>query len=235
MAKLAVETRRAPGPEISLKDASGKTLHVSTLLLDGLICRFKDLSQGQRQITELHVAGDFADLHSFTLKHLDHAVMTLTPAAVLEVPHTQLREVLDRFPHLTRVYWFNTNLDAAIHREWELSLGRRTAIQRTAHLFCELQMRLGIVGLNGFIVIANKIKRGAEQDDPYSDWWMLRIEEKLMQTKDTLQVLREQVDQAEQTASRKSVSQGYGAAPTTLPAIFSGVARHRRPSRAEKG
>jgi hypothetical protein len=30
----------------------------------------------------------------------------------------------------------------------------------------------------------NKMKRGSEQDDPYSDWWMLRIEDKLDQTKD---------------------------------------------------
>ncbi|MDT4827925.1 integrating conjugative element protein [compost metagenome] len=56
--------------------------------------------------------------------------------------------------------------------------------------------RPAIVGLNGFIAVMNKMKRGAEQDDPYSDWWMLRIEEKLAQTKDTLQALREQVDQA---------------------------------------
>ena len=55
----------------------------------------------------------------------------------------------------------------------------------------------GIVGLNGFIAIANKIKRGAEQDDPYSDWWMLRLEEKLTQTKDSLQALREQEDELE--------------------------------------
>src|SRR5690606_31371183 len=41
-----------------------------------------------------------------------------------------------------------------------------------------------------------KIKRGAEQDDPYSDWWMLRIEEKLEQTKATLQSLHEQVEMA---------------------------------------
>src|SRR3546814_6241666 len=33
-------------------------------------------------------------------------------------------------------------------------------------------------------------------DLPYSDWWMLRIEDKLDQTKTTLQTLREQVDQA---------------------------------------
>ncbi|EPB9494579.1 TPA: TIGR03761 family integrating conjugative element protein [Pseudomonas aeruginosa] len=54
----------------------------------------------------------------------------------------------------------------------------------------------GIVGLNGFVAIMNKLKRGAEQDDPYSDWWMIRIEDKLGITKEQLQALREQVDQA---------------------------------------
>lgn len=126
---------------------AGEELHHSTMLLDGVICRYKDLRNGQRQISELHVAGDFADLHSFTLKYLDHNMMTLTPCRVAFVPHERLREITERFPHLTRVYWFATNLDAAIHREWELSLGRRTALARVAHLFCELQVRLGIVGL----------------------------------------------------------------------------------------
>jgi integrating conjugative element protein (TIGR03761 family) len=56
--------------------------------------------------------------------------------------------------------------------------------------------RPGIVGLNGFVSIMNKLKRGVEQDDPYSDWWMLRIEDKLNATKETLRLLREQVDQA---------------------------------------
>ncbi|MCK6409733.1 MAG: TIGR03761 family integrating conjugative element protein, partial [Thauera sp.] len=55
--------------------------------------------------------------------------------------------------------------------------------------------RPGIVGLNGFISVMNKMKRGAEQDDPYSDWWMLRIEDKLADTKVRLQALREQVEQ----------------------------------------
>lgn len=126
---------------------AGEQLSHSTMLLDGLICRYKDLRGGQRQISELHVAGDFADLHSFTLKYLDHNMMTLTPCRVGIVPHDRLREITEAFPHLTRVYWFATNLDAAIHREWELSLGRRTALARVAHLFCELQVRLGIVGL----------------------------------------------------------------------------------------
>ena len=53
----------------------------------------------------------------------------------------------ERFPRLTRIYWLATNIDAAIHREWTLSLGRRTAIARMANFFCEMFVRLGIVGL----------------------------------------------------------------------------------------
>jgi len=126
---------------------AGRLMTFSVMLLDGLMCRYKDLSDGQRQITELHVAGDFADLHSFTLKRLDHSVMTLTPCRVALVPHEKLEQITERYPHLTRLYWFTTNMDAAIHREWEVSLGRRTALSRIATLFCEIKIRLEIVGL----------------------------------------------------------------------------------------
>jgi CRP-like cAMP-binding protein len=39
-----------------------------------------------------------------------------------------------------------TNVDAAIQRELALSLGQRSAISRMAHLFCELYIRLDVVG-----------------------------------------------------------------------------------------
>jgi CRP-like cAMP-binding protein len=125
----------------------GEVVAHSTMLLQGMMCRYKDLKDGQRQITELHVAGDFVDLHSFTLKRLDHAIMALTPCKIGLVPHENLNVITEKHPHLTRVYWFNTNLDAAIHREWEVSLGRRTALAKVASLLCELQIRLTIVGL----------------------------------------------------------------------------------------
>lgn len=125
----------------------GQELNHSILLLEGWMARAKDLPTGQRQIAEINLAGDFVDLHGFTLKRLDHEVMTITRCRVGVVPHQRLLEMTERFPHLTRVYWFNTNLDAAIHREWTLSLGRRTAIGRLAHLFCELNVRLEIAGL----------------------------------------------------------------------------------------
>jgi CRP-like cAMP-binding protein len=126
---------------------AGEPLNVCTLLLKGLMCRFKDLPSGARQVTELHVAGDFADLHGFTLKRLDHHVGALTACEVAIAPHERIKELTERFPRLTRIYWFTTNLDASIHREWEVSLGRRSSLEKMAHLFCELDVRFGLVGL----------------------------------------------------------------------------------------
>jgi CRP-like cAMP-binding protein len=139
------ETRRVPAKTVIIH--AGQLLSASTLLLDGLVCRYKDLRNGQRQITELHVAGDFVDLHGFSLKRLDHNIMALTPCHIAIVPHRGLNLITERHPHLARIYWFSTNLDAAVHREWMLSLGRRSALSKVAHLFCELHVRLGLVGL----------------------------------------------------------------------------------------
>jgi CRP-like cAMP-binding protein len=131
----------------------GQEVKESTLLLDGWMARAKDLPSGQRQLAELQLPGDFTDLHGFTLKRLDHDIVSITQCTIGVVPHERLTAMTERFPHLTRVYWLMTNVDAAIQREWTLSLGRRSAIARMANLFCELLTRLGIVGLtseNGF-------------------------------------------------------------------------------------
>ena len=78
--------------------------------------------------------------------------------------------------------------------------------------------RPGIIGLNGFISAMNKMKRGAEQDDPYSDWWMLRIEDKLADTKTRLQTLREQVDQAlADVPPALSLGENMNVQPVKLP------------------
>jgi CRP-like cAMP-binding protein len=126
---------------------TGTTLSASTLLVEGIVCRYKDLADGQRQIRELHVAGDFVDRHGFILKQLDHNVGAMTPIRVAMFPHDALRGITETHPHLGRMLWFSTLLDAAIHREKILSIGRRSALARIAHIFCELLVRLRIVGL----------------------------------------------------------------------------------------
>lgn len=139
------EVRDVPGNKVLVR--RGQEIGESLLLVDGWIARTRDLADGQRQITELHVSGDFSDLHGFTLKRLDHNLVTLARSRIAVFPHDRLRALFEGFPHLARVYWLMTNIDAAIHREWTVSLGRRTAIGRMAHLFCELQARLEVSDL----------------------------------------------------------------------------------------
>jgi len=142
---LVAATVDVPADQVLIH--AGRDLNESTLLLDGWMARAKDLQSGQRQLAELQVPGDFVDLHGFTLKRLDHDLITLSRCRVATVPHSRLKDMTERFPHLARLYWLMTNIDAAIQREWTLSLGRRSAIARMAQLFCELRLRLGLVGL----------------------------------------------------------------------------------------
>jgi len=76
----------------------------------------------------------------------------------------------------------------------------------------------GIIGLNGFLAIMNKLKRGVEQDDPYSDWWMLRIEDKINDTRERLQTLKEQVDEAlADVPAALSLGENLNVQPIKLP------------------
>ena len=108
----------------------------------------------------IQVPGDFVDLHGFALKRLDHDLLALGPVEIGQVPHRELRRVLDERPHLARLLWFSTLLDAAIHREWVLKLEQLPAAKRAAHVFCELWARLDMVGLaepDGFTIPLTQI------------------------------------------------------------------------------
>ena len=126
---------------------AGETLTHSALLIEGLVARYKDLSEGQRQIMELHVPGDFLDLHGFLLKKLDHDIGAISASTIAWVPHERLRVITEEEPHLTRLLWLSTLMDSAIQRERILSVGRRAARARIAHLLCELFMRFETIGM----------------------------------------------------------------------------------------
>ncbi|HEX2802857.1 MAG TPA: Crp/Fnr family transcriptional regulator [Sphingomicrobium sp.] len=148
---LVASTRRLAPNDVVVR--AGDILNSSMLLLDGWLVRSKDVANGDRQVLEIHLTGDFADLHGFTLKRLDHDLVAVSECVVATVPHERLMDLTEQHPRLARIYWLSTNVDAAITRETALSLGQRSAISRMAHLFCELHVRLGVVGKareNGF-------------------------------------------------------------------------------------
>jgi CRP-like cAMP-binding protein len=119
----------------------------SSVLIEGWAARTKTLEDGARQITAIHIPGDFVDLHSFLLRKMDHSVVALSPCRTASVPHEKLKAISQEEPHLTRLLWLNTLVDAAIHRNWIVAMGRLPAASRMAQLVCELYVRLVSVGL----------------------------------------------------------------------------------------
>jgi CRP-like cAMP-binding protein len=119
----------------------------STLLLEGFSARYKVLEDGTRQITALHVPGDFVDLHAFALKTMDHGIIAMSPCRVAFADHSDLKMITETAPHLTRLLWLQTLIDGAIHREWIVAMGRRSRRSHLAHLICELYVRLQVVKL----------------------------------------------------------------------------------------
>jgi CRP-like cAMP-binding protein len=125
----------------------GSRANESCLLGSGFAGRTTYLRSGSRQLSAVHIPGDFVDLHVFLLKVIDHSIVALTDCSVLFVRHTELRKLIEEEPHLGRMLWLLTTIDAAIERAWIACLGRLSAGAHLAHLICELYVRLDLIGM----------------------------------------------------------------------------------------
>ena len=126
----------------------GSEPEVVHLLLAGHACRYRMLRDGRRQITAILVPGDLCDLGAILAVRAGYAVGTLTRCVVGEISlaRSSVRDNPDVAADLNQ----RLRRDEAIAREWIVSLGRRSAVERLAHLFCEITARLRAVGrLNG--------------------------------------------------------------------------------------
>ena len=118
----------------------------SCLLVNGMAARSRHLANGNRQLTALHVPGDFVDLHGFFLKVMDHAVIALEPVDVAFVPHRDVQRLAADMPHLGRMLFLTVAIDAAIQRNWIACMGRMEPIRHLAYMVCEVYKRLEVVG-----------------------------------------------------------------------------------------
>lgn len=118
------------------------------VLEDGFACRYRDLMDGRRQILSLLVPGDIIDLRQFVLGGAQPSLSALSPLSVRAIPNASLFKLLEVFPRITRALWSTTLIEESISREWLVSVGKRSAIERVAHLLCEIYLRLSAVGRN---------------------------------------------------------------------------------------
>ena len=118
-------------------------LEESLLVLEGMIGRhIPNVHAERNHLVAVEVPGDFADLHAFPLKRLDHDVVALSTTKVAVFSHKDLRELIDGEPALARELWALTLVDAAIHRHWAYRTGALRALANVANLLAELDIRL---------------------------------------------------------------------------------------------
>jgi CRP-like cAMP-binding protein len=116
-------------------------------ILEGFACRYKLLPDGRRQIVGFLLPGDMCDMRVFLLKRMDHSICALSSVTASLIQPGQVMNLLERYPRLARALWWTNVVEDSISREWVVNVGYRTALQRVAHLFCEVFWRLEAVGL----------------------------------------------------------------------------------------
>lgn len=126
----------------------GQLTDSSCLIVSGMAARFGQLRDGHRQITAIHIPGDMCDLYSLMLPKVEWAVQALSaPVTIVKVPHSELRNLAHEYPAVAEAFWRDCVADGAVLSQWLVNVGRRDARVRTAHLFCELGIRMEKAGL----------------------------------------------------------------------------------------
>ena len=138
---------------IPLKVKRGKQLtqegqigHRAFVLQAGWACSYKDLTNGGRQIISFPIAGDIVGLRRVLLRTADHSFAALTDAVVSSVDGTHVMKCVPEFPRLGAALLWAASRDEAMVVEHLVNIGRRNALERTAHFFMELAERLHLIG-----------------------------------------------------------------------------------------
>ncbi|WP_454624469.1 Crp/Fnr family transcriptional regulator [Bradyrhizobium cenepequi] len=146
LTRAASERLRKFGPRVDIVREGERPKDVQ-LVVAGWACRYKQLEDGRRQVVSFFLPGDICDLNVFILREMDHSIGSITDVTIADLSREFFEEISAGYPRIVTALWWESLVDAAIQREWTLNLGQRTALERMAHLLCELFFRLRLAGL----------------------------------------------------------------------------------------
>jgi len=138
--------RRLPGRLIQVP-ARGDFVHLgdqtqeANFIYRGLVGRFDQTQRGDRQVVAIYLEGDIPDLHSVVINEASSALHAFTTSRLIRIPHAALQLVADRHAAIAQALWRESALDVAKVSKWVLSVGRKDAVSRMAHLICEVACR----------------------------------------------------------------------------------------------
>lgn len=117
------------------------------ILSDGWACSYKLLADGERQIVDFQIPGDFLGLRSVLFRTADHSIEAVTRIEASEVLASDILDAFAQAPRLATAVLWAASRDEAMVVEHLVNLGRRSAEQRMGHFLLELGARLTLVGL----------------------------------------------------------------------------------------
>jgi CRP-like cAMP-binding protein len=120
----------------------GETVETSCLVSKGLVARYDQMLDGQRQVTSYYIAGDMCDLHSVVAPKASWSITAVSQASVIRIPHRQLRGLCLDYPAIALAFWRDGTVDASVFAKWVGNLGRKKAKARIAHIMCEMGTRI---------------------------------------------------------------------------------------------
>lgn len=125
----------------------GQSDQAAFTLSSGWACSYKLLEDGQKQIVDFQIPGDFLGLRSVLLQVSDHSIEAVTDIEVTEIHVSDLLEAFAQAPRLATAVLWAASRDEAMVVEHLVDVGRRDAAERMAHFLLELGARLALVGL----------------------------------------------------------------------------------------
>jgi CRP-like cAMP-binding protein len=125
----------------------GQSDQAAYILASGWACSYKLLEDGQRQIVDFQIPGDFVGLRSVLLNVSDHSIEPVTDIEVTEIHVADLLDAFAQTPRLATAVLWAASRDEAMVVEHLVDVGRRDAAERMAHFLLELGTRLALVGL----------------------------------------------------------------------------------------
>jgi CRP-like cAMP-binding protein len=111
----------------------------------------RTLRDGRRQIPIVVLPGEACNLDTLAYDRAGSAVRMLTAGVVLSVPRSQLQSLFDSSPGISKALLLLGLRENAVLVERAISLGRRSAHERLAHLLCEFAVRLGQSATQGVV------------------------------------------------------------------------------------
>jgi CRP-like cAMP-binding protein len=116
-------------------------------VLQGWAFRYKMLDDGRRQILNFALPADLVGLQGSLMNEMEHSVEALTNLSLCVFPRDKVWALYSNVPSLAfDITWLATRSEQ-LGDEHLLSVGQRTALERTAYVLLALFVRADEVGL----------------------------------------------------------------------------------------